>query len=137
MSEETAFGFSTLAIHAGAPSRSNDRRPLHHRFIKRRHNQFESTEQAANRFALKEFGNLYTRLTNPTTAVLDLERFAALGRWLCGCCCCVLVTRAQFVTFHSLMGPGDNIVGSQQTLWRYIQPVKPHLQKLRLACQVV
>ncbi|WP_321339451.1 O-acetylhomoserine aminocarboxypropyltransferase [uncultured Cohaesibacter sp.] len=111
MSEETAHGFSTLAIHAGSqadPTTGARTTPIYQTTSY----QFRDTEHAANLFALKEFGNIYTRLTNPTTAVLD-ERIAALEGGSAG----VSVASghaAQFVTFHSLMGPGDNIVAANK-----------------------
>nr|WP_321463826.1 O-acetylhomoserine aminocarboxypropyltransferase [uncultured Cohaesibacter sp.] len=111
MSEETTPGFSTLAIHAGAqadPTTGARSTPIYQTTSY----QFRDTEHAANLFALKEFGNIYTRLTNPTTAVLD-ERIAAIEGGSAG----VSVASghaAQFITFHSLMGPGDNIVAANK-----------------------
>ena len=46
--------------------------------------QFNDTDHAANLFALKEFGNIYTRIMNPTNDVLE-KRVAALRRWTCSC----------------------------------------------------
>ena len=46
--------------------------------------QFNNTEHAANLFALKEFGNIYTRIMNPTNDVLE-KRVAALRRWIILC----------------------------------------------------
>src|SRR5512144_1462981 len=67
--------------------------------------QFNSTEHAGNLFALKELGNIYTRIMNPTQAVLE-ERVAALE----GGVAALAVASghaAWLLTFHSLMQPGD------------------------------
>ncbi|MDX1973719.1 MAG: O-acetylhomoserine aminocarboxypropyltransferase/cysteine synthase family protein [Candidatus Sumerlaeia bacterium] len=70
------YRLETLAIHAGAnpdPSTGSCSIPVHRTSAY----QFRNTEHAANLFALKELGNIYTRLMNPTTALLE-ERCAAL-----------------------------------------------------------
>jgi O-acetylhomoserine (thiol)-lyase len=74
--------------------------------------QFRDTEHAANLFALKDFGNIYSRIMNPTNAVLE-ERVAALenGR---AALSCGSGHAAQLLALHTLMGPGDNIVAARQ-----------------------
>src|SRR5690606_38145880 len=70
------YKFETLALHAGAapdPVQLSRGVPLHRTTAY----QFKSTEHAANLFGLKELGNVYSRLMNPTQAVLE-ERVAAL-----------------------------------------------------------
>lgn len=74
--EQPTFGFDTNALHAGQqpdPTTGSRAVPLYQTtsFL------FNSSEHAANLFGLKEFGNIYTRLTNPTTDVLE-QRVAAL-----------------------------------------------------------
>jgi O-acetylhomoserine (thiol)-lyase len=76
MAEQQKYRFDTLALHAGqVPDPTTGARavPLYQTtsYV------FKSTEHAANLFALKEFGNIYTRLTNPTTDVFE-KRIAAL-----------------------------------------------------------
>src|SRR5438876_11745102 len=74
--------------------------------------QFNSTEHAANLFALKELGNIYTRIMNPTQAVLE-ERIAALE----GGVAALAVASgqaAQVLVFHNLMQPGDNFVAANK-----------------------
>src|SRR6187401_3627271 len=74
--------------------------------------QFNSTEHAGNLFALKEFGNIYTRIMNPTQAVLE-ERVAALE----GGTAALAVASghaAQVIVFHNLMQPGDNFVAANK-----------------------
>lgn len=111
MSEERAPGFSTLAIHAGAqpdPATGARATPIYQTtsFV------FDDVEQAASLFSLKSFGNIYTRIMNPTTAVLE-ESIAALE----GGTAALAVASghaAQFLVFHTLMQPGDEIVASRR-----------------------
>lgn len=104
-------GFSTLALHAGAtpdPATGARATPIYQTtsFV------FEDVEQAAALFGLQAFGNIYTRITNPTTAVLE-ERVAALEGGTAA-----LATAsghaAQLGVFHTLMSPGDEFVASNK-----------------------
>src|ERR1700728_3168675 len=93
----------TLALHAGwraDPSTGSVAVPIHQTTSY----QFNSPEHAANLFALKEFGNIYTRIMNPTTAVLE-ERVAALEGGI-GALATASGQAAQFLALSSLMGPG-------------------------------
>jgi O-acetylhomoserine (thiol)-lyase len=76
MSDQKNYRFETLCIHAGqVPDPvQNSRGVTIHRTAAY---QFNSTEHAANLFSLKELGNVYTRLMNPTTAVME-ERIAKM-----------------------------------------------------------
>jgi O-acetylhomoserine (thiol)-lyase len=72
--------------------------------------QFNSPEHAANLFALKEFGNIYTRIMNPTTAVLE-ERLAAIEGGVAALC----VASGQVASAYAVQNlarAGDNIVSS-------------------------
>ena len=72
--------------------------------------QFQSTEHASNLFALKELGNIYTRLGNPTTAILE-ERIAALE----GGAAAVALASGQAASAFSIQNlarAGDNVVSS-------------------------
>ena len=76
MPEEKQYKLETLALHAGQQADSDTLSravPIHQTtsYV------FRDTDHAANLFALKEFGNIYTRLMNPTTDVLE-KRIAAL-----------------------------------------------------------
>jgi O-acetylhomoserine (thiol)-lyase len=104
-------GFSTLAIHAGAqpdPSTGARTTPIYQTtsFV------FDDVDHAASLFGLQAFGNIYTRITNPTTAVLE-ERVAALEGGTAA-----LATAsghaAQMLVFHTLMRPGDRFVASRK-----------------------
>jgi O-acetylhomoserine (thiol)-lyase len=111
MAEERAPGFSTLAIHAGAqpdPATGARITPIYQTtaFV------FDDVEQAASLFSLKSFGNIYTRIMNPTQAVLE-ERIAALE----GGTAALAVGSghaAQMIVFHTLCRPGDEIVAARQ-----------------------
>src|SRR5689334_692560 len=72
--------------------------------------QFRDTEHAANLFALKEFGNIYTRIMNPTTDVLE-KRIAALDG---GVAALALASgqASQFLALNNILQVGDNFVTS-------------------------
>ena len=111
MAEERVPGFSTLAIHAGAqpdPATGARATPIYQTtaFV------FDDVEHAASLFSLKSFGNIYTRIMNPTQAVLE-ERIAALE----GGTAALAVASghaAQAIVFHTLCEPGDEIVAARQ-----------------------
>ena len=69
---------------------------------------FNSAEHAANLFGLREFGNIYTRLMNPTTDVLE-KRVAALEG---GVCALAFASGQSAITFSllNIAGAGDHIV---------------------------
>jgi O-acetylhomoserine (thiol)-lyase len=102
-------GFSTLSIHAGArpdPTTGARVTPIYQTtaFV------FDDVDHAASLFGLQAFGNIYTRITNPTTAALE-ERVAALE----GAPAALAVASghaAQAIVFHALMQPGDEFVAS-------------------------
>jgi O-acetylhomoserine (thiol)-lyase len=105
------YGFNTLAVHAGAqpdPATGARATPIYQTtaFV------FEDADQAAALFNLQVFGNIYSRIMNPTNAVLE-ERVAALenGR---AALSCGSGHAAQLLALHTLMGPGDNIVAARQ-----------------------
>ncbi len=99
----------TLALHAGwraDPATGAVAVPIYQTTSY----QFDSTEQAANRFALKELGPIYTRLGNPTTDVLE-QRVAALE----GGAAAVAVASGQAASTYAVLNlarAGDNIVSS-------------------------
>ncbi|ROP75810.1 O-acetylhomoserine sulfhydrylase [Frigoribacterium sp. PhB107] len=103
------YGFRTRAIHAGnVPDSATGARALpiyqSSAFV------FDDTEDAAARFALHKYGNIYSRLANPTTASFE-ERVASLEGGL-GAVATSSGLSAQFITFASLAGAGDHIVAS-------------------------
>ncbi len=104
-------GFSTLAIHAGAepdPTTGARATPIYQTTAY----AFRDSDHAAALFGLKEFGNIYTRIMNPTQAVLE-ERVAALE----GGTAALAVASghaAQMLVFHTLLTSGDNFVAAKQ-----------------------
>jgi O-acetylhomoserine (thiol)-lyase len=105
------FGFETLALHAGQiPDRETGARavPLYQStsFV------FDSAEHAASLFNLQTFGNVYTRLSNPTTAVFE-ERMAALegGR---AAVATATGQAAEMVALLNICQAGDHIVSSSR-----------------------
>lgn len=71
---------------------------------------FEDTDYAAQLFELKQYGNIYTRINNPTTAVFE-ERMASLENGT-GALGVASGMAAQFITMMTLLNPGDEIVAS-------------------------
>lgn len=104
-------GFSTLAVHAGAaPDAATGARatPIYQTtsFV------FDDVDHAASLFGLQAFGNIYTRIGNPTCAVLE-ERVAALE----GGTAALAVASghaAEFLVMHALMQPGDEFVAANK-----------------------
>ena len=110
MSEQDQdYGFETLAIHAGAapdPTTGARATPIYQTtsYV------FDDADHAASLFNLQRFGNIYSRITNPTVSVLE-ERIAALEG---GTAACAVASghAAQFVACLNLMEPGDEIISS-------------------------
>ena len=108
-SSDRNWGFKTRAIHAGnIPDAVTGARalPIYQTsaFV------FDDTSDAAARFALQKYGNIYSRLGNPTVASFE-ERVASLEGGL-GAVATASGLSAQFITFASLAGAGDHIVAS-------------------------
>ena len=109
--QPNAARFATLAVHAGAqPDPHSKARvtPIYQTasFV------FDDVDHAASLFGLQAFGNIYSRITNPTNAVLE-ERVAALE----GGSAALAVASghaAQLVTFSALMQPGEEFVASRR-----------------------
>lgn len=103
------YGFKTRAIHAGnIPDAVSGSRALpiyqSSAFV------FDDTADAAARFALQKYGNIYSRLANPTVASFE-ERVASLEGGL-GAVATSSGLGAEFITFASLAGAGDHIVSA-------------------------
>ncbi|HWS23631.1 MAG TPA: O-acetylhomoserine aminocarboxypropyltransferase/cysteine synthase [Anaerolineales bacterium] len=105
------FGFSTRQLHSGySPDLTTGSRAVP--IYQTTSYQFKSTEHAANLFALKELGNIYTRIMNPTTGVLE-ERIADLEGGV-GALATASGHAAQFQTIFTLCEAGDHIVTSSK-----------------------
>jgi O-acetylhomoserine (thiol)-lyase len=108
---DTPTGFDTLAIHAGAaPDAATGARatPIYQTtaFV------FNDVQHAADLFALKAFGNIYTRIMNPTQSVLETKVAALEG----GTAALAVASghAAQLIVFHTMMQPGDEFVAARQ-----------------------
>lgn len=108
-SPEKRFGFDTLAVHAGQrpdPVTGSRAVPIYQTsaYI------FEDSDHAANLFALQRFGNIYSRIMNPTVAVFE-ERVAALENGI-GAVATASGQAAQHIALFSLMDAGDEFIAS-------------------------
>ena len=111
MSEDRTPGFNTLAIHAGAkpdPTTGARATPIYQTtsFV------FDDVDHAASLFGLQAFGNIYTRIGNPTNAVLE-ERVAALEGGTAGLAV-ASGHAAQVIVMQALMMPGEEFVASKK-----------------------
>ncbi len=100
----------TIALHGGSYRKDNETNSVAVPIYQTTSYQFNSQEHAANLFSLKELGNIYTRIMNPTTAVLE-ERIAQLEGGLAA----VAVSSGQAASafaIQNLCRAGDNIVSS-------------------------
>jgi O-acetylhomoserine/O-acetylserine sulfhydrylase len=101
--------FDTLQVHAGyqpEPTTHSAAVPIYQTTSF----TFEDAQHAADLFTLKKFGNIYTRIMNPTTDVLE-KRVAALEGGVAG----LAVSSgqsAEFIALHNLLLPGDNFIAS-------------------------
>lgn len=111
MSTERQFGFATRQLHAGQPidpATGSRAVPIYQTTSY----QFRDTEHAADLFALRELGNIYTRIMNPTTDVLE-QRVASLEGGAAG-----LASSsghaAQIMAIMTLCSAGDHVVSSSR-----------------------
>jgi O-acetylhomoserine (thiol)-lyase len=119
------YGFDTLQIHAGArpdPATGARQTPIYQTTAY----VFRDADHAAALFNLQEVGFIYSRLTNPTVAVLQ-ERVATLEGGV-GAVCCSSGHAAQIMALFPLMGPGRNVVASNRlyggTITQFSQTIK-------------
>lgn len=111
MTTDRTFGFRTRALHAGTvPDAIHGSRavPIHQStsFV------FKDTGDAANLFALQKYGNIYSRIGNPTVAALE-ERLASLEGGI-GAVATASGMSAEFLVFAALCQQGDHIVASSK-----------------------
>lgn len=111
MSDSRKFGFETRMLHAGQipdPYVGARAVPIYQTtsYV------FQSAEEAAHLFELKQYGNIYSRISNPTTAVFE-ERVASLEGGA-GAVALASGMAAEFGTIMTLMQPGDHLVASTQ-----------------------
>lgn len=125
MTDGPSYGFDTLQIHAGArpdPATGARQTPIYQTTAY----VFRDAEHAAALFNLQEVGYIYSRLTNPTVAVLQ-ERIATLEGGV-GAVCCSSGHAAQLMALFPLMAPGLNVVVSTRlyggTVTQFSQTIK-------------
>lgn len=106
----SSLKFETLQLHAGQevdPTTGSRAVPIYQTTSY----NFKNTEHAANLFGLREFGNIYTRIMNPTTDVFE-KRIAALEGGVAAVATSSGVA-AQFLAISTLAQKGDNVVSTQ------------------------
>ena len=123
---ERQFGFKTRALHAGAvpdPVYGARAVPIYQTtsFV------FEDSQDAANLFALEKYGNIYSRIGNPTVAAFE-ERIASLEGGI-GAVATASGQSAEFITFAALCGAGDHIVSSSRLYGGTVTQVSVTLQR--------
>jgi len=125
MTDTPVYGFDTLQIHAGArpdPATGARQTPIYQTTAY----VFRDAEHAAALFNLQEVGYIYSRLTNPTVAVLQ-ERIATLEGGA-GAVCCSSGHAAQIMALFPLMGPGLNVIASTRlyggTITQFSQTIR-------------
>ncbi|MGL4992829.1 MAG: O-acetylhomoserine aminocarboxypropyltransferase/cysteine synthase family protein [Bacteroidales bacterium] len=107
---EGKLRFETLQVHAGYETSDKSTNSRAVPIYQTTAYTFDSAEHGANLFALKEFGNIYTRLMNPTTDILE-KRMAALE----GGVAALAVASghsAQLIAMNNILEAGDNFVSS-------------------------
>jgi O-acetylhomoserine (thiol)-lyase len=128
------FGFDTRMVHAGhVPDSHTGSRAVP--IYQTTSYVFDDADQAAQLFELKQYGNIYTRISNPTTAVLE-ERLASLE----GAAGALVVSSgmaAQFTLFMTLLGPGDEIVASAHLYGGTVTQFKQTMLKLSVKVTLV
>ncbi|MFT7593194.1 MAG: O-acetylhomoserine (thiol)-lyase [Paracoccaceae bacterium] len=125
MTDGSTYGFDTLQVHAGArpdPATGARQTPIYQTTAY----VFRDADHAAALFNLQEVGFIYSRLTNPTVAVLQ-ERIATLEGGV-GAVCCSSGHAAQIMALFPLMHPGCNVVASTRlyggTVTQFAQTIK-------------
>lgn len=126
MAEKGSYGFDTLALHAGYTPDATGARAVP--IWQTTSYVFRDTEHAARLFALEEAGNIYTRMMNPTTAVLE-ERVAALEGGVAGLAFASGMA-AISATLLTLCAEGDEIVASTRLYGGTVTLLKTTLSRL-------
>jgi O-acetylhomoserine (thiol)-lyase len=134
MHGEKQFGFDTLAVHAGQrpdPVTGARAVPIYQTgaFV------FEDTDHAANLFALQRFGNIYSRIMNPTVAVFE-ERIAALENGI-GAIATASGQAAQHLTIFTLMEAGDEFVSARSLYGGSFQQFDVSFRKMGIETRFV
>ena len=128
------YGFETRAVHAGAapdPATGARSTPIYQTAAY----VFDSIDHAASLFNLQNYGYIYSRLNNPTVSVLE-ERIASLegGR---AALASASGQAAQFLTFFTLLEPGDEFLASQNLYGGTVTQFTLSFKKLGWQCRFV
>lgn len=131
---EKKLRYETLQVHAGQevdPTTKSRAVPIYQTtsFV------FDNSEHAANLFGLKEFGNIYTRIMNPTSDVFE-KRVAALEGGV-GALAVASGQSAQFLAITNIAGAGDNIVSSSHLYGGSYNQFKILLKRLGIEVRFV
>ena len=134
MTQDSPYGFETLAIHAGAapdPATGARSTPIYQTTAY----VFDDADHAASLFNLQDYGYIYSRLGNPTVSVLE-ERVAALegGR---GATATASGHAAQMLTMFTLMEPGASFVAANKLYGGSITQFMRTFQKFGWDCEMV
>jgi len=132
--DKRKFGFETRMLHAGhIPDAQTGARavPIYQSsaFV------FSDADQAAQLFELKQYGNFYTRIGNPTTAAFE-ERMASLENGT-GAVAVASGMAAQFATFMTLLSSGDEVVSSSHLYGGSVTQLTHTLKKLGITVHFV
>ncbi len=130
----TSYGFDTLQIHAGSrpdPATGARQTPIYQTTAY----VFRDADHAAALFNLQEVGYIYSRLTNPTVAVLQ-ERIATLEGGV-GAVCCSSGHAAQIMALFPLMAPGRNVVASTRLYGGTVQQFSNTIRKFGWSAKFV
>jgi O-acetylhomoserine (thiol)-lyase len=128
------FGFETRMLHAGhVPDALTGARAVP--IYQTTSYVFDDAETAAQRFELKQYGHIYTRIGNPTTAVFE-ERIASL-EGATGAVAVASGMAAQFVALMTLLSPGDEIVASSHLYGGTITQLTHTFRKLSVDVRFV
>ena len=127
--------FETLQLHAGQEEVEGTTRSRAVPIYQTTSYTFKDSEHGANLFALKEFGNIYTRIMNPTTDVFE-KRVAALE----GGAAALAVgsgQAAQFIALSNILGAGDNLVSSANLYGGTYNQFKVNFKRLGIEARFV
>jgi O-acetylhomoserine (thiol)-lyase len=128
------FGFETRMVHAGhVPDAETGSRAVP--IYQTTSYVFDNADQAAQLFELKQYGNIYTRISNPTTAVLE-ERLASL-EGATGALAVSSGMAAQFIALMTLLSPGDEVVASSHLYGGTVTQLKQTFLKLSIKVTLV
>jgi O-acetylhomoserine (thiol)-lyase len=129
LEERRKFGFETRMLHAGhIPDPYVGARAVP--IYQTTSYVFGDTDEAAHLFELKQYGNIYSRISNPTTAVFE-ERMASLENGT-GAVAVASGMAAQFGTIMTLCQPGDHLVASNQLYGGSMTQLAHTLKKLSI-----